>query len=249
MKKEYINEVAWGKILTFFSGVEGIYIGCHRKFKKFIEAIFWMARTGAQWRELPFCYGDWNSVFKRFNAWSKKNIWSKLLEYLAEDCDLEYVMIDATIVRAHACAAGYGEQPEQGLGRSAGGFTSKIHAKVDALGNLLKFVVTAGQVSDITQAHSLLADVHDAHVLGDKGYHSKDLKTMLESNDCNVVIPPKINTIEPWDYDKHLYKERHLIECFFSKIKYFRRVFSRFDKSIRNYASFVSFVGACLWLR
>lgn len=249
MKKEYINEVAWSKILKFFNGVEGIYSGCQRKFKKFIEAIFWMARTGAQWRELPSYYGDWNTVFKRFNAWSKKNIWNKLLEYLTEDCDMEYVMIDATIVRAHACAAGYGKQSEQGLGRSVGGFTSKIHAKVDALGNLLKFVITAGQVSDISQAHNLLADVHNAYVLGDKGYHSKDLKIMLENNDCNVVIPSKINTIKPWNYDKHVYKERHLVECFFSKIKYFRRVFSRFDKSIRNYVSFVSFVGACLWLR
>ena len=54
MKKEYINEVAWGKMLKFFSGIEWIYIGCQHKFKKFTEAVFWMAITGAQWRELPF---------------------------------------------------------------------------------------------------------------------------------------------------------------------------------------------------
>jgi len=69
-----------------------------------------MARTGAQWRELPDKYGQWNSVFARFNAWSKKRIWGKLLDFCAQDPDLEHVMIDATIVRAHACAAGYGDQ-------------------------------------------------------------------------------------------------------------------------------------------
>lgn len=249
MKKEYINEMAWGKILAFLRGLKVVYTGSSAKCKNFIEAVFWMARTGAQWRELPFYYGSWNSVFKRFNSWSRKGIWNKLLEHFSQDSDLEYVMIDATIVRAHACAAGYGDQPEQGLGRSAGGFTSKIHAKVDALGNLLKFVVTPGQTSDITQAHNLLSDVYNAHVLGDKGYSSKELKSIIESNNCSVVIPPKNNFIDSWEYDKHIYKERHLIECFFSKIKYFRRVFSRFDKSIRNFVAFISFVGACLWLR
>ncbi len=127
-------------------------------------------------------------------------------------------MIYATIVRLHACAAGYGEQPEQVLGRSAGGFTSKIHAKVNALGNLLKFVITAGQVSNITQASNLPADLQNAHVLGDKGCHSKNLKIILKNNNCKFVIPSKIYTIEPWNYDKHLYKECHLIECFFQTL-------------------------------
>ena len=80
--------------------------------------------------------------FKCFNAWSKKNIWDKLLQFCVQDPDLEYIMIDATIVGAHACAASYGNQKDEGLGRSKGGFSSKIHAKVDALGNPLKFIVT-----------------------------------------------------------------------------------------------------------
>ena len=63
--------------------------------------------------------------------------------------------------------------------------------------------------------------------------------------ECTAVIPSRSNRIEPIEYDKDIYKERHVIECFFEKIKHFRRVFSRFDKSIRNFASFLSFVGAC----
>jgi transposase len=164
---------------------------------------------------LPQNYGIWNSIFKRFNVWSKKNIWKDLFDYCIQDPDLEYVMIDTTVVRAHACAAGFENHEKEGLGRSHSGFTTKIHAKVDALGNPLKFIIPPGQCSDFTQAEELLKTTTNSYILEDKGYD----------------------------------KERSLIECFFSKIKYFRRVFSRFDKSICSYMAMLCFVGAIIWLR
>jgi transposase len=249
MKKEYINEYAWSKMLKFLKSCKGIYLGTKSHCKKFIEAVYWMSRTGSQWRELHDRYGNWNSIFKRFNAWSKKNIWANLLQFCAKDPDLEYVMIDATIVRAHACAAGYGNQKTEGLGRSSGGFTSKIHTKVDALGNPLQFIVTPGQTSDVIQAKHLLNGVFDAQVLADKAYDSKKVRMQIKNQNCTDVIPSRSNSLEPIDYDRHIYKERHAIECFFGKIKYFRRVFSRFDKSARNFKAFLSFVGAIIWLR
>jgi transposase len=208
-----------------------------------------MSRTGAQWRELPEYYGSWNSVYKRFNSWSGKNVWSELLHFCSENPDLEYVMIDATIVRAHACAAGYGDQASEGLGRSRGGFSSKIHAKVDALGNPLQFIISAGQASEITQAKYLLDDVSNSYVIADRAYGSLEIRKLLRDGNNIDVIPSKCNAVNPIEYDKHIYKERHIIECFFSKIKYFRRIFSRFDKSARNFLAFLSFVGACIWLR
>lgn len=248
MKKEYINEVAWCKIFSFLKN-QAIYIKTEEQCKNFIEAIFWITRTGAQWRELPSIYGNWNSIFKRFNDWSKRHIWEELLIFCTEDPDLENIMIDATIVRAHACAAGYGDQETEGLGRSKGGFTSKIHAKVDALGNLLKIIITPGQRNDVTQAISLLDNIQNSNVLGDKGYDASSVREHIISNNGVPVIPSKSNSLSPVDYDKHIYKERNVIECFFSKLKYFRRIFSRFDKSARNFASFISFAGAILWLR
>jgi transposase len=249
MKKEYISEVAWSKILKFLRGCKNIYVGSEAHCKRFIEAIYWMSRTGAQWRELHNKYGNWNSVFKRFNAWSKRSIWSKLLQFCIEDPDLEYVMIDATIVRAHACAAGYGDQKIEGLGRSVGGFTSKIHAKVDALGNPLRFIITPGQTSDIAQAEKLLENTSNSYVLADRAYGSSKVRSQIKKQQSIAVIPFKKNSLNPIDYDKDIYKERHAIECFFSKIKYFRRVFSRFDKSARNFKAFLSFVGVVIWLR
>jgi len=158
-------------------------------------------------------------------------------------------MIVATIVRAHACAAGYGEQKSEGLGRSSGGFSRKIHAKVDALGNPLQFIITSGQTSDVTQAKSLLQDLVNSHVIADKAYGSREVREHIKSLNSIDVIPSKTNSLSPIDYDKHIYKERHVIECFFSKIKYYRRVFSRFDKSARNYTAFLPFVGLLVWLR
>ena len=74
--------------------------------RKFVDAVLWMARTGSQWRELPPEFGNWNSVFQRYSRWAKKDVWESLFKALADDPDFEYVMVDATIVRAHQHSAG-----------------------------------------------------------------------------------------------------------------------------------------------
>lgn len=160
-------------------------------------------------------------------------------------------MIDATIVRAHPCAAGYekGQQDREALGRSKGGFTTKIHAVVDALGQALRFTLTPGQRHDITQASELLEGFEKAQVIADNGYDSNALIEQLEKQNCKPVIPPRSNRKTPREYDKDVYKERHLIECFFNKIKHFRRVFSRFDKKAATYMGFLAFASVIIWLR
>ena len=72
----------------------------------FVEAVLWLARTGVPWRDLPDCFGNWNCVFVRFSRWSKDGVWDRLFTVMADDPDFEYIMIDATIVRAHQHAAG-----------------------------------------------------------------------------------------------------------------------------------------------
>ncbi len=72
----------------------------------FVEAVLWLARTGVPWRDLPGSFGHWNSVFVRFSRWSKDGVWDRLFTAMADDPDFEYIMIDATIVRAHQHAAG-----------------------------------------------------------------------------------------------------------------------------------------------
>ena len=140
-------------------------------------------------------------------------------------------------------------QSNQSLGRSRGGFTSKIHVLVDALGNPLRIILTAGQKSDVVQGKSLLSGDKLEQVIGDKVYDSDDLVNYIEENRAIAVIPPRSNRLNKRDYDSHIYQERHLVECFFNKLKYYRRVFSRFDKTDECYLGFVSFASALIWLR
>lgn len=188
---------------------------------------------------------------KSCKKWESRNIWKNLFEYAQKDPDMEWVSVDATIVRAHACAAGYKKdsQQEEALGRSRGGFSTKIHAVVDALGNPLKYLLSAGQRHDITQAPSLSKDIFDAYVIGDTAYDADDYVNELLKNRCTPVIPPRKNRKSPRIYDEHLYIERHTIECFFGKTKHFRRIFSRFDKAARSYLAFLHFAGALIWFR
>ena len=99
----------------------------------------------------------------------EKGIWIKLFKSTGYCTDLQEVMIESTIVRAHACAAGYGKE-EQGLGRSKGELTSKIHALVDALGKTLKFIITGGNRNDIIKAEGLIENIKNTTVIADKGY-------------------------------------------------------------------------------
>jgi transposase len=140
-------------------------------------------------------------------------------------------------------------QEQEALGKSKGGFTCKIHTLVDALGNPLRFVLTSGQRSDITQGAILIENIHNANILADKGYDCDTFREQIYAQNCSPVIPSRSNRKKTIRYDKTLYKERSAIECFFSKIKHFRRVFSRFDKAAKNFTAFLSFVGAMIWMR
>jgi putative transposase len=72
----------------------------------FVEAVLWLARAGAPWRDLPEIFGNWNSNFVRFSRWSKAGVWDRLFTAMADEPDFEYILIDSTIVRAHQHAAG-----------------------------------------------------------------------------------------------------------------------------------------------
>ncbi len=149
---------------------------------------------------------------------------------------------------SHPCSVGYTSKDQEALGRSKGGFTTKIHALVDALGNPLKFILTPGQRNEITQAEVLTKNVYHSIVVANKGYDSNAFVVSLENRKYEIVIPSKRNRKVQRYYDEHIYKERHLIERFFSKIKNFRHIFSRFDKTAEVYMEFLNFVGALIWL-
>ena len=101
---------------------------------------------------------------------------------------------------------------------------------VDGLGNPLRFILTGGQQHDITQAEELIAGYAGEHVLADQGYDAQEFRQHILELGMMPVIPPRSNRKAPADYDRHLYRERHPVECFINKIKHYRRIFSRFEK-------------------
>ena len=141
------------------------------------------------------------------------------------------------------------KEGEQSLGRSRGGFSTKIHLATDALGNALRFLLTGGQRNDITQAEVLVKDLCAEYVIADKGYDCEAFVRHLKERDSEAVIPSRATNKVQREIDAHLYKERHLIENQIGKLKHFRRVFSRFDKLAKNYLSFIYFAGTIIWLR
>jgi transposase len=246
-----IKDTDFKKILNYLLQTKGIHKNNTEKLRHFIEAIYYAVRSGCSWRLLPINYGNWRAVHKRFKQWSKRGIWKKLFEHFQQEPDMEWVMIDSTIIRAHPCSAGYGKntQKQEALGRSCGGFSTKIHTTVDALGNPLKFILSPGHQHDIMQAKNLTADIFNASVIADTAYDANDFIESLKNQQCTPEIPSRKNRKNPTTYDPYIYKERHAIECFFGKIKHFRRIFSRYDKSAESYLSFLHFVGVLIWIR
>ena len=105
MRRHEIKDDQWERIEHLLPGKAGDR-GVTADNRLFINAVFWIGKTGAPWRDLPERFGKWNSVFQRFNRWSQKGVWQKVMEALSEEADLEWLLIDSTVIRAHQHAAG-----------------------------------------------------------------------------------------------------------------------------------------------
>lgn len=116
------------------------------------------------------------------------------------------------------------------------------------MGNPLRYILTPGQASDITQADALIDGLPADHVLGDKGYDAKALRDTVTKQGAEVVIPPRITSPQvPCDFA--LYCERNLIERLFLKIKHFRRIATRYEQTPRAFLSMLSVISAFIWTR
>lgn len=110
MPNNVLTDEKWEAIYAFLDAHPRLQTCNEAAVRRFVEGVFWIARNGARWRALPEAYGGWNSVYKRFARWCERGVWAALLTHLAQDpellADLENVLMDATAVRAHPCAAG-----------------------------------------------------------------------------------------------------------------------------------------------
>lgn len=130
-----------------------------------------------------------------------------------------------------------------------GGFSTKIHILVDALGNPVEFILTGGQQADVTQAEALMQEHQADAVIADKAYDSDAVVDAAKRQGAEAVIPSKKNRKVPREYDKHLYKDRKKVEWFINLLKQYRRVATRYEKTARNFLGFVHVASIMILLR
>jgi transposase len=218
--------------------------------RKTVEGILFRLRTGTPWRDLPEYFGHWSSVFKTFSNWAKRGVWHKVFNSLKVEPDVEWGFIDGSYVKAHQHSASAASDL-QGIGVTCGGKTSKIHMIVDGYGLPIDFEVTSGQVHDSMVADQLIERVECFEfTIADKGYDKQNLRDLLVQKGSTPVIPRKKNsTIGNDDLDRALYRNRHLVENFFARIKHYRGIATRFEKLKRNFEACIAIVCSMAWIK
>lgn len=159
-------------------------------------------------------------------------------------------MIDSTIVRAHQHSAGARKKrAARKPSGAAKGLSTKIHAAVDALGNPIGFHLTGGQACDLEGADALLPQIKANTLLADKGFDAgkRVLEPLAKQASSPLSLPNAIANSSA-KYDKELYKAQHLIEKFFAKLKLYRSITTRYDKTSRNFLAVIHLAATTIWL-
>ena len=229
-----------------------------------------MLRTGAPWRDLPERFGAWATAWSRFRRWTAAGVWQRVLEELQREAesegnlDWETHHVDGTIVRAHQHAAGaLGGQEHEALGRSRGGFSTKIHLRAEGGGKPIAFVLSGGerheslyvgQVLDLGRVRRAGAGrprSRPLSLVGDKGYSYSSVRRALVRRGIRAVIPRRANQ-RPLDgrhrFDTALYRERNRIERLVGCLKQSRRIATRFEKRAAHFLAMLTLASVLLWL-
>ena len=123
-RRHDISDEVWELLCPHLQGQTGQWGGIAKDNRKFLDGVFWILRTGAPWRDLPPCYGKWNTVARRFRRWCDSKVWEKLLEILIDEPDFEWLMIDASHSKVHQHATG-AVGGNQDMARTKGGSTQR----------------------------------------------------------------------------------------------------------------------------
>lgn len=218
--------------------------------RRVLNGIFWVLRSGAPWRDLPSSFGPYTTCYNRFVRWRRAGVWSWIMDAFAGAHDGAVQMIDTSIVRVHQHAACIARNRRQGMGRSRGGLTSKIHALVDTNGLPIRLALTTGEAHDNRLAAKFLSRLKPGSMLlADRGYDADWIRALVCQRGAWANIPPRSNRTEALSFSPYLYRARNLVERFFNKIKHCRRVATRYDKLAANYLAFIQLAAIRLWLR
>ena len=221
--------------------------------REILDCIIYILKVGCQWRTLTqLCKIPWQTIYYRFNLWKQQNIYEQIFQKLAfKIANKRNLSMDSTSIKVHQSSNGYKTHEEKSIGRSVGGLTTKLHTIVDSNGIPLTYLLSPGNTNDSYLAIDLLStlNIKDSNILADKAYTSKYIRYYIEFYKATYTIPPKSNTKNKWSFNKETYKLRHKVECFFQRIKWFRRIATRYDKLDQTFISFVYIASMILILK
>lgn len=244
-ERHAISDEDWARIELLLPGRPGGHGGVANDNRLFIDAVLWIAKTGAPWRDLPDRLGKWNSVWKRFDRWSRQGVWQRIFEAV-HDPDLRALILDSTNVRAHPHAAGAKKEPDgsggqsgEAFGMSRGGWGTKAHVAATGEGLPVRITLTPGNAHDASQVAELIEGLRPDAVIADKAYDSRAVADLIQAQGAEVVIPSLSNRAQQRAYDQQKYKERNVVERFWRQAKGFRRVATRYEKRARNFLAMI----------
>jgi transposase len=215
-----------------------------------VEAIFYVLRTAVAWRDLPACYGPWNSVYTRWRRWCALGLWQEILRLLSRRAEGRVRFIDGSHVKCHQFATNpAGGQNAQAIGRTKGGLNTKICALVEGRGRLMAVVIAPGQTYEVEASAPLLETLRRVLLVGDKGFDSDALRRQMLDQGCLASVPPRSGRRSPAWFHRGLYRQRHKIENFFQRIKIYKRVSTRYEKLALTFLNFILVAAVFDWLK
>ncbi|MEQ8393963.1 IS5 family transposase [Thalassobaculum sp.] len=220
--------------------------------RRVLNGIYWRLRTGSPWADIPERYGPSTTCYNRFVRWRKLGVWDRIFAAVSAAYDGDLQMVDSSSIRVHqhADAAPGDGTHARCMGRSRGGLTTKIHALVDANGLPITLKLSEGQAHDGRSAADMLDGLGNGQILlADRAYDSDALRAALAERGAWANIKPMPRRRNVPAFSAFLYRYRNLVERFFSKLKHFRAVATRYEKHDANYLALVKLAASRIWIR